>query len=824
MKKFLTFMLLLFAAFVVVACDKEEETPHEHSFVNGVCECGEKEQVEHTHKYGEDGKCSCGAVDPNIGQTSCEHEYVDGVCTKCGEEDPEYPGDDECLEHDFLEGFCTKCNAEDPDFVAIPVETLDIVYEGATELVLDGVKVPLSIVLTPENTNQTTVKYTVSDNAIATVSATGEISFKAPGEVTITAESLRNPSVKDTITFTLTRPELEAIEIKGQSSIVNREGTSVDFGITTTPAYADPSVTWESSDEDVLKVDENGKVTPVGLGTATVTAVSTVNAELIATLDVTVFDAPSGDPIVVTDLSVSGETTLYYGYGAKLIATVYPINAQQGVTWTSLDPTKVIIDEDGYMEAIGLGTTRIKCTSIANPDIYVYHKVEVVEDPIEGTAVDMQGYKIVIMQASSAIGEIDPHHDDYKQSDKQAKKKAWDDVEEKYNCDLAVEAYPDTATWGTPRRTYITDNATNGTVPADLYTISSAWLAGFVDADAALDVLEYYEAWGKGQMEPGLFGAGSIQGGLYIANTGTSRTTNYVDHGLYYNYDEISNYGVEDPATMFNEGRWTYTNFENWAKELQTSLPENTYAIGGHPYYYWLGMTAAAGIKITDYETLEINVDSATSEEAMKLLNKLVVAGAMNPAADWAEGGGENAFHDKETLMTSGRFWFIHTDNRWYEGMWEEKVKPNIGYVPYPYPDNMDKEDTRVTTTGGTVYMFAKGRTYGDGFGAEEVYRVVTEMYLNTIIIQKTQPTFDAKAELRNALSSKLANEASVEAAMFYSAKRVFFDPTETVYSSTASSDFNAVMKNVVYNGEDYQNAVAAVKDKFKAIVDEQLG
>lgn len=42
-----------------------------------------------------------------------------------------------------------------------------------------------------------------------------------------------------------------------------------------TPSYADNKrVTWQSSDEKVATVDENGKVTAVGNGTATITATS----------------------------------------------------------------------------------------------------------------------------------------------------------------------------------------------------------------------------------------------------------------------------------------------------------------------------------------------------------------------------------------------------------------------------------------------------------------------------------------------------------------------------------------------------------------------
>lgn len=41
-----------------------------------------EQKQEHTHNY-VDGKCSCGAIDPNH-----THNYVDGTCTICGEADP----------------------------------------------------------------------------------------------------------------------------------------------------------------------------------------------------------------------------------------------------------------------------------------------------------------------------------------------------------------------------------------------------------------------------------------------------------------------------------------------------------------------------------------------------------------------------------------------------------------------------------------------------------------------------------------------------------------------------------------------------------------
>ncbi len=45
----------------------------------------------------------------------CEHNYVNGECTKCGEKDPNYKAP---CEHNYVNGECTKCGGKDPNYTA----------------------------------------------------------------------------------------------------------------------------------------------------------------------------------------------------------------------------------------------------------------------------------------------------------------------------------------------------------------------------------------------------------------------------------------------------------------------------------------------------------------------------------------------------------------------------------------------------------------------------------------------------------------------------------------------------------------------------------
>ena len=101
--------------FVEVADIPVEEC--DHDFVDGTCtKCGEADPdyiPECDHDF-VDGTCTkCGEADPDY-IPACDHDFVDGTCTKCGEADPDYIP---ACDHDFVDGTCTKCGEADPDYV-----------------------------------------------------------------------------------------------------------------------------------------------------------------------------------------------------------------------------------------------------------------------------------------------------------------------------------------------------------------------------------------------------------------------------------------------------------------------------------------------------------------------------------------------------------------------------------------------------------------------------------------------------------------------------------------------------------------------------------
>ena len=128
-----------------------------------------------------------------------------------------------------------------------------------------------------------------------------------------------------------------------------------------TPSYADNKrVTWQSSDEKVATVDENGKVTAVGNGTATITATS-VSGSYTAAVSVTV-----KIPVEIQKLTIEAEkeTLTKIGESTELKVKIEPENADlQKLIWKSDNEKVATTDENGKVTAVGNGTAEITVTT-----------------------------------------------------------------------------------------------------------------------------------------------------------------------------------------------------------------------------------------------------------------------------------------------------------------------------------------------------------------------------------------------------------------------------------------------------------------------------
>ena len=123
-----------------------------------------------------------------------------------------------------------------------------------------------------------------------------------------------------------------------------------------TTADNEPQVTWSAAPTDIISVSEQGLVTALKAGNATVTATATITA------DNETYTATASCTVNVTDSIAldKKELTLYTNQTAQLTATVTP---GCFVTWHSSDENIVSVNDDGKLTPGKTGTASITATA-----------------------------------------------------------------------------------------------------------------------------------------------------------------------------------------------------------------------------------------------------------------------------------------------------------------------------------------------------------------------------------------------------------------------------------------------------------------------------
>lgn len=120
----------------------------------------------------------------------------------------------------------------------------------------------------PDNATDKTVTWTSSDDTIASVDETGEVTAVKEGSATITAKA---GEITATCEVTVTVP-VSSVTLN-YSSVKLKQNETLQLTATVGPDDAtDKTVSWSSSNTNIATVDASGKVKAVAEGNATITA------------------------------------------------------------------------------------------------------------------------------------------------------------------------------------------------------------------------------------------------------------------------------------------------------------------------------------------------------------------------------------------------------------------------------------------------------------------------------------------------------------------------------------------------------------------------
>lgn len=497
--------------------------------------------------------------------------------------------------------------------------------------------------------------------------------------------------------------------------------------------------------------------------------------------------------ITISQEGVTGTPKLVVGKEAKFNYTFDPADYKGTVTWSTSDETSMTVTQEGVVTPLKESKDGVYLYASCD-NVRGQKKCRITSEstgPVDEYP-DLQGYTIRIAQAEQALGNYDPHLPTYKQANKDAKLEAWDFVEQAFNCHIEVVAYPGNAEWGPSRWTYILTQAQAGVSDYDFLTVPDSKISTFVEGKALIDTSEFYQLYGNNFMDKSYITSGSYKGNLYLLTEGENNIYNvmYYNGGLFEKLQAIDS-SLKEPAQMFLDGEWTYSNFVDFCKKVQdamkqleapaTATDSAYYAISGWNTYWYVGLAGTDGEPLADLVNWKINLDSEHKLQAINTIKALVDAGVTDPKQNVDQA--VTSWNEGRALFNTGDLWFVNDADRWKEDMWG-KGETKYCYVPWPMADDVTLEEYQVQLGGTAGWVMPVGRDYS-GYGeectAENIYRAVITLFQKTKEIYEGNPDYNEDIALRNVAAKYCATEASQNAYIYVNnlikEGKGFYDP-----------------------------------------------
>ena len=236
-----------------------------------------------------------------------------------------------------------------------------------------GERLRVFAAVSPADTTDKSYTWSSSDEKVATVSQYGVITAVAPGEVEIIATSCDEGGVKGIINLKVVE-EISGIRLDKTEAKLEI-GEELELVAEVLPAFAyDKTVKFESSEPEVASVGENGKVTALATGKATITA-TTADGKFTVKAEISVVKYPEAIELYKTvyDLKAGDREKIEYTLSPEDIT-------EKAVNWKSSDENVATVSPEGVITAIGKGTANITVFVVGREEIFSTVFVEVDAD------------------------------------------------------------------------------------------------------------------------------------------------------------------------------------------------------------------------------------------------------------------------------------------------------------------------------------------------------------------------------------------------------------------------------------------------------------
>ncbi len=236
--------------------------------------------------------------------------------------------------------------------------------EEAPLLLNVGEKHGLEATVLPASATDKKLLWSSSDEAVATVSASGQVTAVGQGQCEILCVSQARDVARDSIRVTVVQlaKELrfvsrEATLLTGQKALLRYELEPADV--------TDGRVAFSSSDEQVARVSEQGMVTVLAPGKATVTVRTLDGSEKESSIALTVARRPER-----VEIHEQGPLMLVTGRKCQVTASVWPQDSEnRKIAWASTDETVASISVEGIISGKTAGECDILAVSQSDPRV-----------------------------------------------------------------------------------------------------------------------------------------------------------------------------------------------------------------------------------------------------------------------------------------------------------------------------------------------------------------------------------------------------------------------------------------------------------------------
>ena len=228
--------------------------------------------------------------------------------------------------------------------------------DGAVDLNGGTAEAKIKAKVYPINLPDKKITWKSSDDNIAKIDSGGNITAQNPGKATLTA-MLYSQKKSATATLSVRQP-VTGIFMPTSTITLYTGGEGRLLQTEIFPKNAtNQNITWKSKNTKIARVDENGRVKPVGVGMTEITA-TTEDGGFEAKCFVNVVNSY----VDVQTLSVKNTDamTIKVGDSVNAIVTVSPSNARNKTLKWSSDDTKIAtVSQAGRIRGVSVGTANI---------------------------------------------------------------------------------------------------------------------------------------------------------------------------------------------------------------------------------------------------------------------------------------------------------------------------------------------------------------------------------------------------------------------------------------------------------------------------------